>query len=119
MNNQQVGRIVNFFRINHHFHEPYQLLLDGNFIKIMVERDIDLKRKFENATDGRVTLRVTSCILRELELLGTDFKLVLEEARKHKTIFCKHALEYSVDSCIVDQVGESNEKMYMVCSQDL
>ena len=46
MNNQQVDRIVNFYRINHLFHDPYQLLLDGNFIKIMVERDIALKRKF-------------------------------------------------------------------------
>lgn len=108
MNNQQVDRIVNFFRINHHFHDPYQLILDGNFIKIMVERDIDLKRKFENATNGRAVLRVTSCILRELEMLGSEFKLVLEEARKHKAIFCKHPFEYSVDNCIVDQIGENN-----------
>lgn len=46
MNNQQVDRIVSFFRINHQFHDPYQLLLDGNFIKLLVEKDIDIKRKF-------------------------------------------------------------------------
>jgi rRNA-processing protein FCF1 len=46
MNNQQVDKIVNFYRINHQFHDPYQILLDGNFIKILVERDLDLKRKF-------------------------------------------------------------------------
>lgn len=63
MNNQQVDKVVNFFRINFGFHDPYQLLLDGNFIKLLVEKGIDLKRKFENVVTGRVTLRVTSCVL--------------------------------------------------------
>lgn len=119
MNNQQIDRILNFFRINYQFHDPYQFLLDGNFIKLLVEKGIDIKRKFQNSTKGRVVLRVTSCILKELELLGDDFKLVLEEAKKYKAILCKHSLEYSVDSCIVDQIGEKNERYYMVCSQDL
>ncbi len=46
MDNQQVSKLVNFFRINYQFHDPYQLLLDGNFIKLIVEKGIDLKRKF-------------------------------------------------------------------------
>jgi hypothetical protein len=46
MNNQQIDKIVNFYRINHQFHDPYQLLLDGNFIKLLIEKEIDLKRKF-------------------------------------------------------------------------
>ena len=36
MNNQQVGKIVGFFRIHHQFHDPYQIILDGNFIKLLV-----------------------------------------------------------------------------------
>ena len=78
MNNQQIYKIVNFFRINHQFHDPYQFILDGNFIRLVVEKQLDLHRKLENAIDGRITLRVTSCILRELELLGQQFSLVLE-----------------------------------------
>jgi len=66
MNNQQVEKIVTYFRINHLFHDPYQLLLDGNFLKLLVEKQVDLKRKFENAITGRASLRVTSCIMREL-----------------------------------------------------
>ena len=78
MNNQQIYKIVNFFRINHQFHDPYQFILDGNFIRLVVEKQLDFHRKLENAIDGRITLRVTSCILRELELLGQQFSLVLE-----------------------------------------
>jgi U3 small nucleolar RNA-associated protein 23 len=108
MNNQQIDKIINFFRINYQFHDPYRILLDGNFIKLVVEKGIDLSRRLETATKGRVSLRVTSCIIRELELLGEEFRLVVDEARKYKTIACKHSLEYSVDYCILDQIGETN-----------
>jgi rRNA-processing protein FCF1 len=78
MNNQQIYKIVNFFRINHQFHDPYQFILDGNFLKLVLEKQLDLHRKLENAIDGRITLRVTSCVLRELDLLGPTFRLVLD-----------------------------------------
>jgi len=45
MNNQQIDKIINFYRINHHFHTPYQLIIDGNFITYLVQKDIDLKKK--------------------------------------------------------------------------
>ena len=38
MNHQQIDKIVNFYRINHQFHEPYQIILDGNAIKLIVEK---------------------------------------------------------------------------------
>lgn len=38
MNNQQISKILNFFRLNFQFHQPYQLILDGNFIKLLVEK---------------------------------------------------------------------------------
>lgn len=46
MNNQQVDKIISYFRINHQFHDPYQLMLDGNFIKLLVEKQVDIKKKF-------------------------------------------------------------------------
>ncbi len=66
MNNQQVGKLINFYRINHSFHPPYNFVLDGNFIKLIVEKEIDFKRKLENALDAKVKLKVTTCIIREL-----------------------------------------------------
>lgn len=43
MNNQQVTKILNYFRINHDFHSPYSLIIDGNFLKILVEKDLNLE----------------------------------------------------------------------------
>lgn len=119
MNNQQIDKIVNFFRINFQLHQPYQLLLDGNFIKLVVEKELDLKKRLENALKAKVILRTTNCIMRELELLGEQFKLVLEQARQLKNIHCKHPIEQSADRCILEQVGNSNERQLFVCSQDL
>lgn len=42
MNNQQIAKIIEYFRINHNFHSPYTFLLDGNFLKILLERDMNL-----------------------------------------------------------------------------
>lgn len=119
MNNQQIDKIVNFFRINHQFHDPYRFMLDGNFIKLLVEKELNFKRKLDNIIQGRVSLRVTSCILRELELLGSHFKLVLGQAREFQHIPCKHSLDVTVDQCIIEQIGATNERQYMVCTQDL
>ena len=45
MNNQQIDKIINFYRINHKFHPPYQLILDGNFVKLLVEKDLSFAHK--------------------------------------------------------------------------
>lgn len=42
MNNQQISKISNFLRLNYDFHSPYTYLLDGNFIKTLVEKEINL-----------------------------------------------------------------------------
>lgn len=42
MNGQQITKIVDYYRINHGFHSPYTFILDGNFLKILVERDMNL-----------------------------------------------------------------------------
>ena len=119
MNVQQVEKIINFFRLNHDFHDPYQLLLDGNFMTLLLQNGVDIVRKIGNITKGHAKLKVTRCTLRELELLGSDFKLVLEQARLCQIINCNHPLENTADQCILSQVGKNNAQHYIVCSQDL
>jgi len=64
MNNQQIDKIINFYRINHKFHQPYQLILDGNFLTLLKQKDIPFKHKLCTIINGNVQLKVTSCILR-------------------------------------------------------
>jgi U3 small nucleolar RNA-associated protein 23 len=77
MNQDRITTTTNFFRLNFEFHEPYELLLDGNFLKLIVERGQPFVHKLEIILNGKVFAHVTECIIRELQLLGDRFKFVL------------------------------------------
>lgn len=64
MNHNKISVITNHFRINHSFHEPYEVLLDGNFIKLIVEKGQPFFRKLEELLNGKVFWKVTECIIR-------------------------------------------------------
>ena len=64
MNNQQVDHVLTFYRINFGFHDPYKFLLDGNFIKLILEKEVDFKKRLENAITGKIKFYVPSCLIR-------------------------------------------------------
>eukprot|EP00198_Chlamydomonas_reinhardtii_P007991 XP_001697328.1 predicted protein [Chlamydomonas reinhardtii] len=65
---KQTRRATNYYRINYGFHEPYKVLLDGNFI---------------HAT------RALKCVTKELRALGKDYAGSAAAARQfmlHKAL---------------------------------
>ena len=42
--NKNFKKNLQFYRIFFNFHQPYQLVLDGNFIKVMTDNGVDLER---------------------------------------------------------------------------
>lgn len=80
MNNQQVDKVITFYRINHGFHDPYKFLLDGNFLTLLVQKEVDLRRRLHNLLTARIVISITKCILHELGILGEAYKLVLAKA---------------------------------------
>lgn len=83
MNNQQIHKIIEYFRMNHNFHSPFTFLLDGNFLKLLVEKDLSLEEKLKNIVPGKIRIMVTGCIVAELEILGRDFHFVHEKAKQY------------------------------------
>ena len=47
MNLNRITAVVDYYRLNHGIYEPYEVLLDGNFLKLMVERGQPFVRKLE------------------------------------------------------------------------
>jgi len=74
---KQIKRICNFYKINFDFHFPFMILLDGNFLKLAIDRKFRLKEKLEKLLKGEVWLYITSCVIKELNLLGTAFEAYL------------------------------------------
>ena len=117
MNNQQITKIINFFRINYQFHSPFTLLIDGNFLKLLVEKEISFEEKLASVLPGKFKLKTTSCISMELDLLGSDFKLIHDKALSLPQQTCNHSFQ-SADRCIQDHVKNFNSEKLIICSQD-
>lgn len=42
--NRNFRKNLQFYRIFFNFQQPYQLILDGNFIKYMIDNDVDVDK---------------------------------------------------------------------------
>ena len=115
----KISSVTEYFRVNFNFHEPYEVILDGNFTKLLVERNPPFLKRLEQILNGKVFPKVTDCVLNELQILGDQFKYVLAEAKKQQIIRCRHIFGTSPRQCISDLIGPDNSKKYMVCSQDI
>ena len=117
MNNQQINKVLNFFRINHDFVAPFTLLVDGNFLKVLVEKELSFEEKLKATMPGKFKIRTTTCIVSELELLGHDFRIIHHKALEIQQLRCKHPLQ-SADRCLKDHVSNFNSEKLIICSQD-
>lgn len=50
--NKFIKRTINFFKINFGFFEPFNILIDGNFLHLCLEKKIDFKTKLEKLMKG-------------------------------------------------------------------
>ena len=53
----------------------------------------------------------------ELDLLGSDFKLIHQQALSYPQLNCGHSFQ-SADRCIQDHVKNFNNEKLIICSQD-
>jgi len=111
-------RTLNFYKINFAFFDPFHLLLDGNFLNLLVEKKIDLKGKLEKILKGTIFLQSSECIVYELSLLGDDFRGCYIQARKLSRIKCHIKDHKNPKDCILEIIGEKNDGKYMVGTQD-
>lgn len=115
MNNQQVSKIIEFFRINRNYHSPYTFILDGNFLVHLIQKSLSLEAKLKPLIPGKLRFKVTDCTLQELSMLGEEFRLVWESARQMEPLKCSHTSQ-SVDRCILDHAEKSESTI--ICTQD-
>lgn len=111
-------KTLNFYKINFNFFDPFHLLLDGNFLHLLLEKKLDIKQKLEKILKGIVFLHSTNCIVNELSSLGDDFRGTFLRARKLTRIKCHITENKDPRTCILELIGEKNEGKYLVATQD-
>lgn len=111
-------RTLNFFKINLGFFDPFHVILDGNFLHLLLERKIDFKDKLEKILKGSVILQCSECIVDELSKIGDDFRGTYLRARKLSRIKCHMNEHKNPKDCMLEIIGPKNEGKFMVGTQD-
>ncbi|KAJ3026345.1 UNVERIFIED_CONTAM: hypothetical protein HDU68_005790 [Siphonaria sp. JEL0065] len=100
------------------FREPYQLLLDGNFIHVANLMKMDTWTALPKVLQGQVKPFTTTCVLSELRALGDDFSSTVEAAKKLERRRCNHTTPIGATECLKSIIGTENKHKYGVASQD-
>ncbi|KAK7550665.1 rRNA-processing protein FCF1 [Phyllosticta citricarpa] len=106
-----------FFQYNTALVPPYNVLVDTNFLSHTVQRKLELLPAMMDCLYAKCTPIITSCVMAELEKLGTKYRIALRIARDERweRLECDHKGVYA-DDCIVDRVQK--HKVYIVATND-
>ncbi|KAF2237563.1 rRNA-processing protein-like protein FCF1 [Viridothelium virens] len=106
-----------FFQYNTNLTPPYSILVDTNFLSHTVQHKLDLLPTMMDCLYAKCTPIITSCVMGELEKLGTKYRIALKIARDERweRLKCSHAKVYA-DDCLVDRV--TKHRIYIVATND-
>ena len=109
---------LNYYELNFGFHAPYNILLDGNFIARAHKIGLNLHKKFYSIFKKKVYLKTTKCVQHELNLLGSKFSEVQDEARRIRRAHCHHDMILHPSLCLMKHIGSQNKNQYIVATCD-
>ncbi|KAJ3161073.1 hypothetical protein HDU86_007692 [Geranomyces michiganensis] len=100
------------------FREPYQCLVDGNFIANAMHMGVGLDELLVRVLTGPTKPMTTSCVQTELRKLGPDYSAVVDACASLERRRCQHAPAIPAAKCITEIIGEKNKHNYCVATQD-
>ncbi|KAJ3219907.1 hypothetical protein HDU67_008436 [Dinochytrium kinnereticum] len=112
-------RIMGVYCRSFGFREPYQILLDGNFIQVALEIRMDPRDMLPKILSGTVRPMTTACVQEELKSLGEDFRGALINSRRIERRRCPHDKAVPASECLASIIGEDNKHKYGVATQDV
>lgn len=113
-----IKKVLSFYKINFNLIEPFNIIIDGNFLYMSIERKIDFKERLEKIFKGSsIILQTSNCILDELEKLGPEFRGIFLRARRFFRLKC-HDKPISAYDCIMNQIEQNKERKFIVATQD-
>ncbi|KAJ3261798.1 Small subunit processome component [Boothiomyces macroporosus] len=101
------------------FRQPYQFILDGNFIHVARLTGKKLEETLPAFIGAETRLMTTYCVYAELKKLGPDFRPTAAYAKKLEKRRCTHNPAVSAAECIKEIIGDTNKNNYCAASQDV
>ncbi|KAI9197054.1 Fcf1-domain-containing protein [Polychytrium aggregatum] len=112
-------KTMTVFTRSYGFREPYQVLVDGNFIKVSLDMRADVRNTLPAVLVGQVKPMTTGCVIAELRSLGEEFMGAVIAAKRFEKRRCTHHQPIPAADCIGEIIGSSNKHKYAVASQDV
>ncbi|KAJ3050349.1 Small subunit processome component [Rhizophlyctis rosea] len=112
-------RIMSTYTNSFGFREPFQVLVDGNFIQVSLMMRNDLYDVFPKTMMGQAKPMTTSCVYAELRKLGSDFSGAAINAKRFEKRRCTHTPAISAADCLREIIGPTNKFNYCVATQDI
>nr|CAG8614122.1 4862_t:CDS:2 [Entrophospora candida] len=117
---KQYKRLMTLYNISYGFREPYQVLVDYDFINIALRYKMDICKQLNNVMMGNTKQMYTSCTLNELrkqggkDEFGTEDALIQLERRN-----CFHQRKpVSSAECLASIIEKDNPHNYCVATQN-
>ncbi|KAL2919293.1 hypothetical protein HK105_200936 [Polyrhizophydium stewartii] len=100
------------------FREPFQVLVDGNFLHVARESKKNLEEALPKILTGQVKLMTTYCCYAELRKLAGEFRPTAAAAKKLEKRRCTHQPAVSAAECLREIFGAENKFNYILATQD-
>lgn len=95
------------------------MLVDGTFLTHALQQKIHVKEQLPKMLEGRTTPMVTGCVLAELRSLGDRALGAAIIAKGYYRVKCGHDdAPISASRCICEQISTTNERRFLVATQD-
>ncbi|MBW0482481.1 hypothetical protein O181_022196 [Austropuccinia psidii MF-1] len=107
------------------FREPYQVLVDGDFMMTAISQKMDLHSRLAAVLGGTVKLMITQCTISHLIQSASKANQVAQEALDFSRKICERRkcnhwqTKSSSVECIKGILGDTENRLrYMICTQD-
>lgn len=111
-------RTINFYQKVFNFREPYQIILDAEFVQAALISKIFLKEQLKSILLGKVKLMTTPCILSYLKNKGDEYFGAYVASKQYEPRRCMHSDPLSPSQCIKSIIGDTNRVKCIVATQD-
>merc|ERR1712168_583121 len=113
-----------YFKINHGFHKPYQILIDATFCIGCVKCGVTVKEWIPHYFQCEVKLLTTFSVIKEVQALVSGnipgMERVLMIIKDFPVHQCGHDKQpQPASTCIKSMIGKLNTHRYVVATQDM
>lgn len=111
-------RIITFYQRTFQFRQPYQIILDAEFVQTALLSKIFLKEQLKSLLLGNIKLMTTPCIISYLKNQGDEYFGAYVACKQYEPRRCMHSDPLSPDQCIKSIIGDSNRVKCIIATQN-